>query len=126
MDNSFQKQEYTIAALKEEIICLDGVQKQLGDNQVGGGSGYVVGIRNFNTSFCKYHESLENAFKQLQKDSTKNNPKLLKAIKEMVINFPDFIMDSQKEDLTNKFIIADIISLTSTVVFNKRYNSIGL
>jgi len=44
---------------------------------------------------------------------------MLRTIKEMIINYPDFVFESSKENLRDKFIMANIINLGSTIISNK-------
>lgn len=111
----FRKVSCDVCALPEELIALESVMKSVQSN-VQSGSKYVAGMKNFETSQSQYCGNLEKIRGLLTDEANKEETELLRLIKEMIINYPDFVFESSKENLRDKFIMANLINMGSTII----------
>ena len=125
-NDTFKELKYEMAAQAEETIALESVIRDLGAN-VQGGSGYcAVMDKTFVNGLDNYFMNLQGAHGLLCNDGNLNNTEMIRKLKELIINFPDFIFESSKGDLCNKMIMQNIVNLSSTVFSNKTNLGDGL
>jgi hypothetical protein len=125
-NDTFKELKYEMAAQAEETIALESVIRDLGAN-VQGGSGYcAVMDKTFVNGLDNYFSNLQGAQALLCDNGNQNNTEMIRKLKELIINFPDFIFESSKGDLCNKMIMQNIVNLSSTVFSNKTNNEFGM
>lgn len=109
----FKEVRYSLAADPSEVICINDILREVSGGD-GYGSGYLKGMKTWQSSFQNYTEKLFFLLSRLESKEPVTSEEL-RQIKEIVINFPSDFAEVNSLTLEEKFITANVMNTMSSI-----------